>query len=36
VIKELNIGHSIIACAAFEGLDHAIKKMIILMSEARV
>ena len=36
VIKELNIGHSIIACAAFEGLDHAIKKMIILMSEVRV
>lgn len=36
VIKELNIGHSIIAFAAFEGLDHAIKKMMMLMSEAQV
>ena len=36
VIKELNIGHSIIAFAAFEGLDQAIKKMMMLMSEAQV
>ena len=32
LIKELNIGHSIIAFAAFEGMDHAIKKMMMLMS----
>ena len=36
VIAELNIGHSVIAYAAFEGIDHAIKEMIQLMSEARV
>jgi pyridoxine 5-phosphate synthase len=36
VIKELNIGHSIIAFAAFEGLDHAIQKMMMLMSEVQV
>jgi len=36
VIAELNIGHSVIAYAAFEGIDHAIMEMIQLMSEARV
>ena len=35
VIKELNIGHSIIARAAFEGLDKAIINMIELMEQAR-
>jgi pyridoxine 5-phosphate synthase len=32
---ELNIGHSIIARAAFEGLDKAVKDMRQLMQEAR-
>ena len=35
-IKELNIGHSVIAYAAFEGIDRAIGEMIQLMNEARV
>ena len=36
VIQELNIGHSIIARAAFEGLDEAIVKMIKLINQTRV
>ena len=34
-IKELNIGHAIIAEAVFIGLDQAIKKMKQLMLDAR-
>jgi pyridoxine 5-phosphate synthase len=32
---ELNIGHSIIARAAFDGLDKAVRDMRLLMQEAR-
>ena len=35
VIKELNIGHFLIAEATFTGLDAAIKKMALLMQDAR-
>lgn len=34
-IRELNIGHSIIARAMFTGLDTAVREMIRLMQEAR-
>ncbi len=34
-IKELNIGHSIIARAMFTGLDNAVREMLKLMKEAR-
>ncbi len=33
---ELNIGHSIIARAAFDGLDKAVRDMRLLMQEARI
>jgi pyridoxine 5-phosphate synthase len=32
---ELNIGHAIIARAAFDGLDKAVRDMRLLMQEAR-
>ena len=35
-IMELNIGHSIVSQAAFIGMDAAVKKMVSLLSEARV
>ena len=35
-IMELNIGHSIVSQATFIGMDAAVKKMILLLSEARV
>ena len=35
-IRELNIGHSIIARAVFNGMESAVREMIELMSRARV
>lgn len=35
-IRELNIGHSIIARAVFTGLDAAVREMLYLMKKARV
>lgn len=34
-IRELNIGHAIIARAMFSGLDNAVREMITLMQQAR-
>ena len=35
VIEELNIGHSIIAAALFEGLENAVSRMKDTLSAAR-
>jgi len=35
-LRELNIGHAIIAEAVFVGMDEAVKKMKKLMCESRV
>ena len=34
-IRELNIGHSIVARAIFNGMDAAVREMLLLMSRAR-
>lgn len=36
IIQELNIGHSIIASALFEGLDSAVSRMKTIISESRI
>ena len=35
-VRELNIGHAIIARSIFTGLDAAVKEMKVLMESARI